>query len=188
MRIRIRKLVSKNGTLAGAVFGRNLLASMVQLAAQEPLAPEPLFLDFADIQLATASFLRETVIAMRELIRGRRSNFYPVVANASDLVREELVDLLKTVGGALIHCELSDDEHHSRPTIIGSLDPKQQLTLDLVQRLGEVDAGTLMRMHREEDVKQTAWNNRLAALVSMGLVIENQFGRAKKYRPVLEVN
>jgi hypothetical protein len=39
---------------------------------------------------------------------------------------------------------------------------------------------------KSEHVKQTAWNNRLAALSTLGLVIEINQGRAKKYRPLFE--
>ena len=49
------------------------------------------------------------------------------------------------------------------------------------------DAAQLMREHGEtENVKQTAWNNRLAALTSLGLVVELSAGRAKKYRALFE--
>jgi len=42
-----------------------------------------------------------------------------------------------------------------------------------------------MREHGEsEGVKQTAWNNRLAALAGLGLVVELSQGRAKRYRPL----
>ena len=33
-----------------------------------------------------------------------------------------------------------------------------------------------------EKVKQTAWNNRLAALANLGLILELNQGRAKRYR------
>ena len=61
------------------------------------------------------------------------------------------------------------------------------MTFDLVQERGETDAGELMRDHGEkEGVKQTAWNNRLASLAGLGLVIEIAQGRAKRYKPLFE--
>ena len=43
-----------------------------------------------------------------------------------------------------------------------------------------------MRVHgKNERVQQTAWNNRLSALASLGVVIEFSEGRAKRYRPLL---
>jgi hypothetical protein len=67
------------------------------------------------------------------------------------------------------------------------LDPKQKLTLELVNRIGETDASELMRDHNAgENVKQTAWNNRLSALAEQGLVFEVCLGRAKRYKRLFE--
>jgi len=81
MRIHMMELVG-GAVLAGAVSGRKALAKLIELTDQEPLVPEPVFLDFAGVDVATASFLRETVLAYRDTVRRRRSNFYPVIANA----------------------------------------------------------------------------------------------------------
>jgi hypothetical protein len=71
--------------------------------------------------------------------------------------------------------------------LLGSLDPKQKLTFELVNRIGETDAAELMRNHNAGDrVQQTAWNNRLSALAEMGLVFELSQGRAKRYRRLFE--
>src|SRR4051812_46865528 len=85
--------------LSGALRGQELLIKLLPQIAIEPLAPEALFLNFAGIEAATASFLRESVLAFRDLVRGRRSNVYPVIANASDSVREDLAELIKSRGG-----------------------------------------------------------------------------------------
>ncbi len=71
---------------------------------------------------------------------------------------------------------------------LGELDPKQRLTFDLVHERGETDAGALMRDFGEsEGVKHTtAWNNRLASLAALGLIIEQSQGRSKRYRPLFE--
>jgi hypothetical protein len=43
-----------------------------------------------------------------------------------------------------------------------------------------------MRMYgkKEKTTAQTAWNNRLSALATLGLVVELSQGRAKRYRPL----
>ena len=174
--------------LAGALSGRTILAQLLERAAVEPAAAEPLFLDFAGIEVATASFLRESALALRDVLRGRRSAFYPVVANANAVVREELLELLRPRGDALMCCSLAADGRVVDAAPLGALDPKQRLTYDLVRRHGETDAGALMRRYgASEGVKHTtAWNNRLAALAARGLVIEQSHGRAKRYRPLLQ--
>ena len=50
----------KSKVLAGAPNGRAAFAKLLSEAVQEPLVPEPLYLDFADVDIATASYLRES--------------------------------------------------------------------------------------------------------------------------------
>ena len=59
--------------LSGALRGQELLAKLLPEAAAEPPSPQPLFLDFNGIDSATASFLRESVLTFRDVVRGRRS-------------------------------------------------------------------------------------------------------------------
>jgi len=154
----------------------------------EPSNPEPIFLDFSRVEVATASYLRESVLAFRDLIRGRRSTFYPVIASTNDEVRDELIELMRTRGDALVVCTLDKGGNVVEAGLIGDLDPKQRMTFDLVHERGETDAGELMRAYGEsEGLKHTtAWNNRLAALAARGLLMEVSQGRAKRYRPLFE--
>ena len=169
--------------LAGAPNGRRASAKMLEIASREPATVEPLYLDFAGIEIATASFLREAVLVFRDTIRMRRSNFYPIVANANQLIVDELMILVTPNRDALMTCCLSADGIASEAALVGDLDPKQRLTFDLVNQRNETDASELMRLYgAEEDVRQTAWNNRLAALSALGLVFELSQGRAKRYR------
>jgi hypothetical protein len=178
--------LARTEILAGALFGRKVLAKLLELTDTEPASPQLVFLDFAGVNVATASFLRETVLAYRDTIRRRRSNFYPVIANTSPLIEEELKILVTSEGDVLTLCTLDKNNKPREPRLLGTLEPKQRLTLDLVQRHKETDAAELMREHGEkEGVKHTAWNNRLSALAGMGLVIELNEGRAKRYRPLL---
>ncbi len=174
-------------TLAGALNGRKVLARLIELSGTEPSNPEPVFLDFSGVNVATASFLRESILAFRDHVRRRRSHFYPVVANANDLVAEELNVLVGSRGDALMLCCLDPDGNPYAPRLLGELDPKQRMTFDLVQQRGETGAAELMREfgEAEKTTVQTAWNNRLAALASLGLVVELSHGRTKKYRPLL---
>ena len=187
MKINIAKLFERT-VLAGALNGRKALNLLLERTMDEPDCPEPAFLDFSEVEVATASFLRESIIAFRDVIRGRRSKFYPVVANANDVVRDELIELLQQRGDVVMTCTLENDEYVRDAAPLGQLDPKQLLTFDLVCQLGETDAGALMRDYGEsEGVKHaTAWNNRLATLAALGLVIEKSQGRAKRYRPLFK--
>lgn len=178
----------RDQNLAGVPNGLKAFAALREHTMQEPLSPELLFLDFKDVHIATASFLRESVLNFRDALRKLRSNFYSVVANANETVREELGLLIEARGSALMICSLDVHGVPSRPFLLGSLDPKQKLTFDLVNAAGETDAAALMSAHgADEGVRQTAWNNRLSALASLGLVLELSQGRAKRYRRLFEV-
>lgn len=186
-RVPISHVAPGSPILSGALRGQDLLARLLREVAIEPASPEPLFLDFIGIEVATASFLRESVLAFRDIVRGRRSMIYPVIVNANDAVREDLTELVKSRGGVLLTCQLADDGTVSDPRLIGDLDPKQQLTFDLVRQRGETDAGELMReCGTKETVGSTAWNNRLSSLVALGLIIELSYGRTKRYKPLLQ--
>lgn len=178
--------VGKSEVLAGAINGQKMLSKLLELTQKESQSPELIFLDFSGVNVATASFLREAVLAYRDTVRRRRSNLYPIVANANQVIEDELKILVIAEGDALMLCLLDKNDQPRAPRILGQLDPKQRLTFDLVQKDTETNASALMRAHREKErVNQNAWNNRLASLANLGLVIELSEGRSKKYRPLL---
>lgn len=175
-----------SAVLAGALYGRKVLNELLTATAAEPAAPEPVFLDFGKVDIATASFLRESVMTFRDHIRGRRSTLYPVIANINDDIRDELLELAKSRGEAFLVCRLSDDGIVESSVLIGELNPKQKVTFDLVHEHRETDAGELMRTYGESEgvTQTTAWNNRLAALANLSLIVEISHGRNKRYRPL----
>jgi len=189
MQVNIVKIdVSRAGggnILAGAGVGRRTCALLLEEAG---IAREPTIclLDFRGVDFASASFLREAVLRLRDAARAQASPLYPVVANASEAVREELDDLLRRGGEAIAVCRIDDNRSPRAPEILGELEPKQKHAFDLLRAVGEADIATLQSLDRsEEQVGHTAWNNRLAALAAKGIVIESQHGRTKRYRPVL---
>jgi len=185
MRLVIKSLMGDQEVLGGSAEGRHLLGLLLQ-TVREPQSPEPLFLDFAGVEVATASFLREGPLAFRHHLRTTGSGLYPVVANAAEKVLDDLRLLLDDRNDAIFACTLSADGEASRVELLGRLDEKQATTLDLVSKLKEADTATLIKHGDDESVKATAWNNRLAALVQKGLVMESARGRAKRFRLPVE--
>jgi hypothetical protein len=185
MRIDMKDM-EKRDVLAGALNGRAALGRLLERTAAEPAAPEPVFLDFEEVEVATASYLRESIVAFRDVIRGRDSLYYPVVANPYDAVRDELLELARTRGDVFMTCALAKDGTVSKTALTGELEAKQLLTFRLVQERGETDAGVLMREYgeREKVRHATAWNNRLSSLAALGLIMEVRQGRLKRYRPL----
>lgn len=186
MRLNVSELVGSN-ICAGAQGGRELLLKLLAATNQDPATAQPVFLDFASIDVATVSFLRESALAYRNVMRDRRSSFYPVIANPNEAVKEELIETVRAKGDVLLTCTLSPSGHVSQQATLGQLEPKQKIVFDLISERGGTDATELQReFGAVEGVKQTAWNNRLASLASAGLVVEVNQGRSKRYRPLLE--
>jgi hypothetical protein len=184
MHINISELAGTE-IMAGSLGGRKLLSQLIETVA-EPLEAEPCFLDFKDVQVATASFLRDSVLEFRRLVRTKRSSVYPVIGNASEEILEDLALVLRFRGDAMLACDLNKALRPSRVRVIGQLEAVQRETFELVKSLGEVDTKTLVReQQRGPAVGLTAWNNRLSALVSKGLLMERTLGRSKSYRPVI---
>ena len=161
------------------------MVSLLERIDREPKHPEPMYLDFTGTEVATASFLRECIVDFKDVVRKRWTSYYPVVANANDSITEELLILLEPQRDVLMLCMLNKNGIPTSPRLLGTLEPKQRITFDLVKELGEADAGELMRTaNRTEDVGRTAWNNRLASLSRLGLLMEMSHGRVKRYRPL----
>jgi hypothetical protein len=149
------------------------------------LEPTVVVVDFAEVHIATASFMREALLGFRDYCRNSRPNLFPIVAGLGVKVREELDGLLQLKGDILVACDLAPSGGIKDAAVIGNLDPKQKATLKAVLKSGRADAVTLAKRHRELP-NPTAWNNRLAALASKGILRETQVGRSKVYEPVVE--
>lgn len=178
------QVYSSDGVLAGSIEGQKVLADLLRQTVT-PAAPEVFFLDFDGVAVATTSFLRDSVIAYRNHARSTWPAIYPVCANLSSRVKEELHSFLKERSDAFVICSLDSRGAVSDVELIGQIDGKQGVALRGVLDLGESDAPGL-REHVGEEVAATAWNNRLAALADKGILIEVSTGRNKRYRPVLE--
>jgi hypothetical protein len=173
--------------LAGRLSGkRAFLAALEKLP--EMAEPTLVLLDFAGVDLATSSFLSESVLPLRDHLRLRGQPGYVIAANLNDDVREEIEEMLRRSGDALFTCATTAAGQIGNVQLCGKLEDKLHETLSLVSRTGETTAARLHEESRIADpVGATAWNNRLASLATKRLVVEILQGRTKKYRPVLEV-
>jgi hypothetical protein len=172
--------------LSSSIDGKVAFFAMLEKTKTEPAEPTPLLIDFDGIQVATASYLREAVFALKTYLRTRDSKFYPVAANANTAVRDELAVIAEAKKEYLLVVVISPAGEVTNQEIIGQLDPKQASTFDRVKRLGRTTAGEMKdKFGAEEDVSApTAWNNRLASLAAQGLILEYTQGRAKFYKPL----
>lgn len=187
MLLSINELADRQAILSGAQEGRRLFAKLVA-NAPAPNEPEPAFLDFSGIHVATASFLRESVVAFRDYARSTLPNLYPVIANANDAVAEELTFFLRHHADALWACDL-DGGRPVNAHLLGALDEVQRATFERVLELRSTSAPALAAESKGQiGVGATAWNNRLSNLAARGLLIERRGGKTKTFTPVLETN
>lgn len=167
---------------AGSVKGKQVFSALVA-QTDTPSIPTRLLLDFTDIDVATGSFLRESVYAYRTHARSQWPFLYPVIANASVNIIEELSMCLEPRSDAMIAMTVNEFGEATRASLIGTLDGKQREAMRVVIERQEVDAPTLARDSNES---ATTWNNRLAALALKGLIVEQSLGRSKRYFPLVE--
>lgn len=168
--------------LAGAANGNSWFrAARHSLDALEPGLHS---LDFKEVRLATVSWLRESVLALQKYAEAMQPTTLLIVANLSDLVREELAVALEAVGRVTVTACVSSDLQLHNPVLLGRLDPALSETLRVVLGQREFDATFVSRVLQH--VRLSAANNRLAALEGRGILKSQRRGRARVYRPVLE--
>ena len=179
-------LVDGQTILSGATAGRQLLSALIA-ATPSADAPTRVFLDFQGVEVATASFLRESVIAFRDYTRQSLRNIYPVVANLNTEVAEELGFFVRARGDVLWSCNIDSEGRVIAARLIGDLDPAQRATFTAVLELGAISAPELAARFADSHIGPTAWNNRLSALASKGLLVEQRRGRSKSFTALLEI-
>ena len=184
MRHRLFDLTGGQSVLSGANPGRKLLSALIA-ATPSSEAPTPAFLDFTQIEVA--SFLREAVIGFRDYARQSLRNVYPVVANLEPAVAEELDFFVRARGDVLWSCELDAGDAVVSARLIGELDPAQRSTFEMARELGTITAPELAGRFTDQRIGPTAWNNRLSALASKGLLVERKQGKSKSFSPLLEI-
>lgn len=185
--IRYPMLTNATGsaTLAGSAMGRQMLAQLI--AKTKPVAePTLAFLDFAEVDIATGSFLREAVMGFRDFCRNAAGMIYPVVANANATIEEELATYLRGRNDAIWACGLDADGAATDPHILGELDAGQLSTIHLIAKHHPISAPELAKLRPDDKIGTTAWNNRLATLSAKGMLKEVRHGKTKLFSPVME--
>lgn len=172
--------------LGGAQGGKTLLSRLIDIATNTQVTSPTLWLwDFSGVEVVSASFVREAFISMQALLKAQRSPLLPAIANATPDVREDLQLALKDAGKAMLFCTLAADGRPSDVAPVGALESYAAATFALVAARGETDAKELMAAQDDIKIGHTAWNNRLAHLAAIGLVVEIPQGRAKRYRALI---
>jgi hypothetical protein len=176
------------GALSGAMHGTSTFARIMSQLSNEPPQPAALEIDFRGVEVATASFLRECVLSVRNAVRSRGSNFYPVIVDANQSIIDDLSELAEYRKEVFVIANRDQRAELTTFQLVGRLEAKQQVTLGHVKQLGKTDAAELMQRFGTDEglTTTTAWNNRLASLALQGLIAENRIGRLKKYHMIFD--
>lgn len=168
-------------TITGVSGGQRVLDAL-KTATDEHAVSAPLVLDFAGVEVLTGSAIRHMLQGLRAQKSIERTAI--VLANLSPSNVEEADLVAQALRQPYITAQYDDGEL-KYPTLRGPLDAKVARTLELLIEAGEADAQTLSRASNEATVV-TVWNNRLAALQSLGLLRERKEGKRKFYSTLLE--
>jgi hypothetical protein len=159
-----------------------MLAEFIRWTAQQ--GPKGvLLIDFDGVGAASASFLRESVLAFRDYARGYQPEVFPVVANLNDEIREEFALLLRSRGEAILCCRVDDAGQIVDVQVLGALDSSLERTLDAIKERGAVSLAELRSL--PDDAKASTWSNRLASLIRQGFVVPSPNQKRRQYRFVL---
>ena len=167
-------------SLTGVSRARQLLARLIGWTADR--APKgTLILDFTGVDHASASFLREAILAFRDYVRTYQPEVFPVLANLTDEVREEFHTLLQARGEAMLGCRLDASGEPADAEVLGVLEPGLSQTLEMIRKRGRLGLRDM-----PSETKPTTWSNRIASLIRQGFVVPIPEPNKRIYRFVLD--
>ena len=178
----ISRFTSSFPFLTGVTRARQLLAGLIDWSASESPSGT-LILDFRDVPEASASFLRESVLAFRDYVRAYQPDVFPVIANMTEPVREEFDILLRNRREAMLGCRLDNSPVPVEPVVLGLLEPGLCKTLDTIRARGQVTLAELREL--SPPTSATTLSNRVASLIRQGFVVTSQEPNKRAYRFVL---
>jgi len=174
--------------LAGRALGSRHLTAMMEIISRElerrqvfdPNRAEKILivLDFAQVTVATSSYLAAAVLPLwswKALLEG---NAYPVVANLNPGIQDEIEFVLRPQNTAVwTGRQVSGDLHDVG--LVGTLDESLRTTLRYFSPSSELSATELASS--DEKIGSTAWNNRLSSLYEFRLLHRRKVGRRQVY-------
>jgi DNA-binding transcriptional ArsR family regulator len=168
--------------LAGATNGAAWFSAARHIVDASPTGLS--VIDFQGVRLATVSWMREAVLALRKYAGAMRPDIVFAVANLAPLVREEFDEALRATNNVFLVVHDTTDRTGIGAVLLGVLDPALRETLSVVDGKAEFDATLICQSL--PTVAPSAANNRLASLEKKGILTSTRRGRTRIYRPILE--
>lgn len=159
----------------------------------------PVYLDFSDIEDATPSYIKATVLALHQC--GRRFmkaitldehvdtaelsqplNIIVAVLNASLHVQECIHEVFARRGFAVLAGAQLFNDRIEDAVVLGRLDEKIFETLQRACGFDEFQASNLLEKDNPTEPGVTGWNNRLAELHRLRLLQRRTDGRTNRFK------
>lgn len=170
--------------LQGETLGKRHYARVCELLSEVGQG-EVVLLDFKEIGVVTGSWISAMIVPLYRRAAEPEIDFFPILCNANEEWLDDLSLLAKwTHQCYLVSFKCAMPVRQAR--LVGSLDPAQRSTLEAVIDLEEVTGAELERQRPDENIRATAWNNRLKDLHEKRLLRRTRRGRAQLYSPVVE--
>lgn len=180
----IRISESLSDRLQGRLLGREHFAQACALLASE-IPGGLVVLDFDGVKHVTGSWINSMLVPLFLWAANKENDLFPVLTN----VRPEWLDELRLVAEWNHQCYLVSNHGGippKRACLVGRLDPAQRSSLNTVLKTGETTGARLERQNPEEDIRATAWNNRLKDLYNKRLLRRERHGRERIYSAVVK--
>ena len=195
---------SANILAAGAGLGAEHFSSICAQIAAVPTLPgieTAVFLDFADIEDATPSYIKATVLALHQtgrLFAGvlthneaielgsriQKLNVVVGILNATPAVQTCIHEVFALRGlGILCGTDRQNDRFGSA-ILLGEVEPKIAHTLVVTSSFTDFTAPELQKQVTDEDTSVNGWNNRLAEVHRHRLIRRRSEGRALRFFPL----
>jgi hypothetical protein len=173
--------------LYGKALARRHYAVACQLLA-DARQGDTIVLDFRGVESVTGSWFNTMLVLLYDLAKNEQNDWFPVLTNLGN----EFVEELELVAEHNHQCYLvgyMDGDVPVSATVIGRLDVAQRATLKAVLDLGRTTGAELAQKLGDQNVKATAWNNRLKDLHEKRLLRREKQGREQVYQTVVkEIN
>lgn len=158
--------------------------------------------DFSGIELVSASYLKNTLrwaLACGRLSAGNLSadelvpagsvavkplNIFPVALGANEEVADAIHEFFAGRGCPFVLVNQKEGDGFARGRVIGRLEAAPARTLQLIGPDEEVTADDLFRRAANDEVNVKAWNNRLAELHRLRVLLRRKAGKSFKFRTI----
>jgi hypothetical protein len=168
--------VAERTSLAGRRPGE---ADRKRILRELRTAPEgaAVLLNLKNVDVLSSSYFLACLWPLWRPSPGAAGEFYPILANANDMIKDELSFVLEHCPGLVWHCE--DADSISSPSLLGSADSYDTALFKLLLKRGSL---TARELHEQDpSIGITAWSTRLGQHHQNRLVRRRKEGKQMLY-------